>query len=220
MNNEKGFTLIELMVALTLGLLISAAAMQLFLTSQKNNVSQQGLINLQGSSIFGLESIVRDIRQANLLAEQPYMDDKTPSGGIVLTPFNLSTKYHETSPGVKELDFSIDEDLLSKSGVGDSNLTGLSSDQLVVQYRVNETNHFDCEGNSIPARTYVVQRFFLREDSNTQSNEPNKPLALACKATRYLEKDLSTKNTLDDLSGDGQIIIPRVDHLRVLLGVA
>lgn len=39
---SSGFTLLELMVALTLGLIISAAAIQIFITSQRDFSSQQG----------------------------------------------------------------------------------------------------------------------------------------------------------------------------------
>lgn len=213
---QQGFTLIELMVALTLGLLISAAAIQLFMTSQKSVASQQGLMNLQNSSIFGLETMVRDIRQANLRGREPYIDDKTVAGGIVLTANNLST--YKNAAGA--FAFTIDPTLLSNGDVGLSNLVGLKSDQLVIQYRVNGPNHFDCEGNSIPANTHVVQRYFVRKDTKALANEPNEGLALACKATRYLNEDISTKTTLTGLDGAGQIIIPRVDHFSVLLGVA
>ena len=215
-QNQQGFTLIELMVALSLGLLVSAAAIQLFITSQKSAASQQGMMNLQNSSIFGLETMVRDIRQANLRAREPYMDDKTVSGGVVLTANNLST--YKNAAG--SFAFNIDPGLLSKGNAGSSNLQGLQSDQLVIQYRVNGPNHFDCEGNSIPANTFVVQRYFVRADTKALTTEPNAGLALACKAARYLTSDISTKATLTGLDGAGQIIIPRVDHFSVLLGVA
>ncbi|MEC8056441.1 MAG: prepilin-type N-terminal cleavage/methylation domain-containing protein, partial [Pseudomonadota bacterium] len=69
---QKGFTLLELMVALALGLIISAAAIQLFLTSQRSITMQQALSNMQSDSVFGLEALIRDIRLANLNADQPY----------------------------------------------------------------------------------------------------------------------------------------------------
>ncbi len=50
---QRGFTLLELMVALALGLIISAAAIQLFLISQRSITTQQALSNMQSDSIFG-----------------------------------------------------------------------------------------------------------------------------------------------------------------------
>ena len=61
----KGFTLIELMIALVLGLLISAAAIELFTGSLLSSRMQQANDELQSSGIFGLDYIVRDIRLAN-----------------------------------------------------------------------------------------------------------------------------------------------------------
>ena len=76
------------------------------------------------------------------------------------------------------------------------------------------SNQFDCEGRQIVKDAYVVQRYFLRNDTNR--GDPNKPLALACKAFSYMGGEPAEI----DLSGDGQIMIPRVDHLSVQLVVA
>ena len=40
--SQQGFTLIELMIAITLGLLISAAALMIFLSSQRSLALQGG----------------------------------------------------------------------------------------------------------------------------------------------------------------------------------
>lgn len=42
-NKQYGFTLIELMIALVLGLIIVAAGIQLFITGQRSLSMQQGL---------------------------------------------------------------------------------------------------------------------------------------------------------------------------------
>lgn len=70
-SRVSGFTLIELMVALSLGLLIVAAATHLYLTAQRGMVTQQGAANLQNSASFGMEYMLRDIRLANLGASKP-----------------------------------------------------------------------------------------------------------------------------------------------------
>lgn len=211
---QRGFTLIELMIALVLGLLISAIALQLFLTSQRSVTSQQGFMSLQNSAIFGLDSVIRDVRLANLNSSQPIVNDKVLYGGVVLAADNISD--NRAADGT--LNFTINNNLLTRGAIGASNLDEESSDQLVIQYRVNTPNQFDCEGVGLPTNVYVVQRYFLRTDTNR--NDPNQPLALACKAARYTETTAKTNTTLADLSGNGQIIIPRVDHFSVRLGVA
>jgi type IV pilus assembly protein PilW len=80
---QKGFTLIELMVALVLGLLVSAAAVQLFTGSILSTRMQQANDELQNSGIFGLDYIVRDIRLANYEnINNPELNEQTPWGEL------------------------------------------------------------------------------------------------------------------------------------------
>ncbi|MCU7226266.1 pilus assembly protein PilW, partial [Acinetobacter bohemicus] len=85
---------------------------------------------------------------------------------------------------------------------GISNINTFSSDQLTIQYLPQYIKDdkgtlattddvwyggFDCEGNNLEftlaqGRQVIVQRYFLRADSNKSDNEPNQPLALACDA--------------------------------------
>ena len=212
-RKQKGFTLLELMISLVLGLLVSAIALQLFLTSQKSATVQQGMMNLQNSTLFGLGGMVDSIRLANLNSSQPYIDDKVLYGGVVLSANNISNNVTDGTSN-----FNIYDELLTRGGIGGSNLDGKSSDQLVIQYRVNTANQFDCEGKGLTANDYVVERYFIRED--TARNDPNKPFALACKAARYTEETAKTNTSLADLEGDGVVVIPRVDHFSVRLAVA
>lgn len=211
-NPRSGFTLIELMIALTLGLLISAIALQLFLTSQRSITTQQGMMNLQNSTLFGLGSIINEIRLANLNSSAPYVDDTILYGGVVLSARNISANLDASPPA-----FSIDENLLTRGAIGESNLEDQASDQLVIQYRVGTSDQFDCEGTALTGGEYVVERYFLRKDTNR--NDPNQPLALACKAARYSEAGAKSNTSLN-LGGGGEVILPRVDHFSVRLGVA
>ena len=220
-SSNSGFTLVELMISIVLGLMVTAAATQLFITGQRSITLQQGAASLQNSGSFGLEYILRDIRLANLGATTPAIDPSILHGGLVLSSANLTT--------VPAANFTLtgasgSNSLMTSSDTGFSNLKNQKSDQLVIQYKNIITDQepgraisqYDCEGKIIPANYYVVQRYFIREDSNNY-NDPNKPLVLACKAATYKE-DNETK--LDALNGNGEIIIPRVDHMHILLGVA
>ncbi len=82
---HSGFTLVELMIALALGLLIVAAATMLFLTGQKSYVLQAGMSDLQDNANFSLNYIVKDIRLTNLNVVKADINDETQYGGIVLT---------------------------------------------------------------------------------------------------------------------------------------
>lgn len=215
-SKQSGFTLLELMIALSLGLIVSAIAIQLALTGQKGVSTQQALSDLQNDSLFGLETFVREIRLANLNAVEPMINDTVLHGGIVLDARNYTQKIKIDKDGkpTTTLDITL-KNALSEGAVSESsNLVGQASDQLVIQYKNSMGNQFDCEGRQIVKDAYVVQRYFLRNDTNR--GDPNKPLALACKAFSYMGDEPAEI----DLSGDGQIMIPRVDHLSVQLVVA
>ncbi|KWQ03902.1 prepilin cleavage protein [Acinetobacter harbinensis] len=214
-TKHRGFTLVELMISIVLGLLVSAIAIQLFLTSQRSVTVQQGMMNLQNSALFGFGTMIDNMRLANLNSSQPFINDKVLYGGVVLSANNISDNLSA---------FTIDEDLLTRGGIGKSNLdikdadeNVLGSDQLVIQYKVSIPHQFDCEGTGLTISDYVVERYFLRKDTNR--NDPNEPLALACKAARYTAAEAKTNTTLN-LTGNGEIVIPRVDHFSVRFGVA
>lgn len=63
-NSQKGFTLVELMVALVLGLIFSAAAFQLLMTNQRTFGLQQAIASLQEDGQMALRYIAADIRNA------------------------------------------------------------------------------------------------------------------------------------------------------------
>ena len=139
---NKGFTLLELMIALALGLIVSAIAIQLTLTAQKSVSTQQAMSNLQSDALFGLEAVVRDVRLANLNASDVVVNDTVTHGGVVLDGRNYTSK--RTAAGLADL---VLVDALSKGEVANtSNLQGVNSDQLVIQYRNMMEAQFDCEG--------------------------------------------------------------------------
>lgn len=202
MRRQAGFTLIELMISLVLGLVVVAAAIMLFLTGVRSQAMQQGISDLQDNANFGLNYITQDVRLANLNTVAAKMDDELLYGGIVLSTKNLPAGLSST-----------DVALLSVGSEGASNVAQ-GSDQLVIQYRPMAAGGFDCEGRRIQADEVVIQRYFLREDDNASQGEGS-PLALACDAGYYT----SAGSEIFDFGGNGEIIMKRVDYFRVLLNV-
>lgn len=272
-SRQQGFTLIELMVAISLGLLIVAAASQLLLTGHKSLLMQNSAAEILDNGNFGLNYVTKDVRKANLGASNPVVNDETLSGGLVLAAGNV-TPYVE-----------IDAALMTRgdgqvAGVGNSwtgasNVVDKKSDQLTIQYSpVQEVLTpeqlmadmpadataaaalkakytaivvgADCAGKSINLLevregVHIVQRYFLRKDATASSGEPNEALALACTASRYTQDAVETEKAIDllhkktptnpstppftpivlsGLDGAGQIIMNRVDHFHIVLGVA
>lgn len=276
-HSQQGYTLIELMVALSLGLLISAAAIQLFITSQTTFSLQQGGADVQDSSIFGLELMSRNVRMANYGGGRPVMDDFTPIGGIVLTSDapKETARLGATIPvtvnlqGVQLSNAFVKDALLTRGAglpvgsaannewTGVSNMTVVGgaqaqSAQLVIQYRAPQ-DMFDCEGRTVrgprmsnqagdtlgetrdatgtlmPARMIdgdvVVERYFLRKDATGVATGENadRALVLACDAGRYgvnnAKQIADSTIPLQDFGDAGQVLMTRIDHFDLGLGV-
>ena len=230
---QKGFTLIELMVALVLGLILVAAAIQLFTGGILSSQLQRANAEIQDSGVFGVDYMLRDIRLANVgNLTNLEINDQTSYGGIVLTGSTASsTSNVNFVPKVGTAAY-IDSALLSR-GSGDTVSTtdnywkGLSnvkntagtaqvSDQLTIQF-VAPSQMFNCEGETVLAGDLVVQRYFLRRDANSTGIND---LALACDANTPAATAAAVSaqpTTVTGLGTAGQIIIPRVDHFHVLL---
>ncbi len=202
-THSSGFTLIELMISLVLGLLISAAVLQIYIINVRTSTVQQSASEVQDSAIFSLQAIEEHIRLANLGNPISNIKDTTNHGGIVLTTANLGTS---NATEAKYLTASADS-------TGLSNITGVESDQLTIQYKnVTSSSLFDCEGVEITSGSsdWVIERYFVRK----ATGGANTDLALACDAGRVNE----TGATVTDFGDAGEVIIPAVDQFKVLLG--
>ena len=199
--SQKGFTLIELIVALALGLLITAAATQLFLGGVVSTRIQQANAELQDSGVFGLEYVARDVRLANYgNISNPELTNTTPMGGIVFSQGGANSNVSE----------DIGETSVTRQGLGSN--ASENSDQLTIQF-IAPNRMFNCEGEEVMAGEYVIQRYFLRKDNNGAATD----LALACDANKH---GVTSAAGIANFGGNnaGQVIMPRVDHLRFYLG--
>ncbi|WP_433847577.1 PilW family protein [Acinetobacter proteolyticus] len=229
-TQQQGFTLIELMVALALGLLITAAAVQLFTGGMLSSKMQEANAELQNSGVFGLDYIARDLRLANYTnINNPALNEQTPWGGIVLTASSAASATNVNLPIPATSPF-LSNGLLSHSvGTGEAvsstknewrglSNVDLQSDQLTIQF-VAPNAMVNCEGDNVQERDYVIQRYFLRPiDPNATSGSE---YGLACDAntpTPAGTTAVSRPTTITGFGGAGELIIPRVDHFTVQLG--
>ena len=63
-GRARGFSLVELMVAMVIGLLILAAVSMILVNSKKNYTTQDSLARLQENARFAIQFLTRDIRMA------------------------------------------------------------------------------------------------------------------------------------------------------------
>lgn len=204
---NKGFTLVELMIAIMLGLLIVAASTQLFITGQVSLNLQKAMADIQDNSNFGINYISSDLRKANYNAEKPLVTGATKFGGIVMTNANFPSDL-TSLPAATLLTTNA-----SQSATGQ--LTDTASDQLVIQYYASE-NTIDCEGNLIVAGSVVVQRYFV-EGGDLKCDSGFYPYT---KPTAKDANNVELPYVLTGLNTNAQTIIRNVEYMRILLAVS
>ena len=211
-NNLAGFTLIELMISLVLGLLISAAVIQVYVVNTRTITIQQSASEVQDSTIFSLQALEDHIRIANLGNPITTINNMTNHGGIVLTSTNLGTA---NNTGTIFLTNSTG----SEGWTGVSNITGIGSDQLTIQYKnITPNILYDCEGGVIAAGSsdWVVERYFIRLATGASANSTGlQNLALACAAGRVSNDG----SVIEDFKDDGGVIVSAIDQFKILLGI-
>ena len=209
-NRMAGFTLIELMISLVLGLLISAAVIQIYVINTRTVTIQQSASEVQDSSIFALQALEEHIRLANLGNPITSISSTSNHGGVVLTPTNLGTAN-------TTLTTLLTNDSGSAGFTSVSNMANVASDQLTIQYKnITPSPLYDCQGAEIAAGSsdWVVERYFVRLATGTTASAGVQNLALACAAGRVSENG----TVIDAFSGNGEVIVPAVDQFKVLLG--
>ena len=205
-NSSSGFTLIELIISLVLGLLVSAAVIQVYIISARTSVVQQSASEVQDTTIFALQAVDDHIRLANLGNPISNITSTTPHSGIVLTTNNLG---NSNATDEKYLTVSADSD----GWTGLSNIVGIESDQLTIQYKnITSASLYDCEGTEIASGSsdWVVERYFIRQATGGSATD----LVLACSAGRVDEEGV----IVTAFTGNGEIIIPAIEQFKVLLG--
>lgn len=221
---QQGFTLIELMISLVLGLLISAAVIQVFITSQRVSRIQTAGSEVQDSAVFGMQSIEQQVRLSNLGNSGVPLNDVTALGGIVLTAEDDVSIASNVKDDIETGYLTRGQDMAS---VGSSNPrngaltnTDINSDQLTIQY-INKTERplYDCEGNEIAVNEHVISRYFVKEGTATGTTRRN--LDLNCDAGR-IKSDGTIEaftDTNKNFMNGGQTIIQNIDQFNIRLGV-
>lgn len=241
--NQLGFTLIELMISLTLGLILVAVAIQLLIGGQVNYRIQTSASSLQDSGVFGVNYVTKNIRLANH-GNAGAMNDESLYGGIVLSNQTSGTATPLADGNLKGLKFETaiisGINLISANKNNNSAFTSYEkSDQLVIMYQA-PINMFTCTGKKVagPNRTnttyakgwYVIERYYI--DKTSGKDEAN----LNCSAAMFIAngetvpqtysdkdpKEATTISVTDTLTGNyatnaGETIAKNVEYMRVQL---
>ncbi|STY94962.1 Tfp pilus assembly protein PilW [Moraxella atlantae] len=225
---QAGFTLIELMISLVLGLLITAAVFQVYIAMVRTSAIQRSGSEINDASIFGIQQVEQKLRLANLGNTVNQINQTTGYGGIVLSGANLNYSTDQPAPNDIAQKITVSADGNTTAGTSPlwskiSN-TNVGSDQLVIQYQnVTGENILDCENNTVAQNAHVVERYFLREPS-TNTNVSQNMLVLACDAGRVgvsgiLPANNSVTPKIPGFGGAGEELILNVDQFKVEIGI-
>jgi len=153
----SGFTLMELMIALALGLLIVAAGLAVFLSSQRSLSLQSGMSELQQNANFGLSLVTHDLRHTNLnTASSHRVNNYDEGSGIIFKKENLPTALQATA--------NLEAEFVTLQNKDTDNTTG-TSDRLTIQYVPASSEIFNCEGVQVTnaSSKTIVQRYYVAE---------------------------------------------------------
>lgn len=192
-NSQQGFTMLELIIAMALGLLIIAAATGVFLAGQRSLATQSGASDLQQNAIFGIAQLTHDLRHVNLntVVDSNVMKRTTLGGGIVFGAQNVVgiDKAHTTQT----------------SKVANTVFSGVNNDQLTIQFKPHVANLLQsCMGTLLGADEVNVQRYFIQP-----MPQGNDRFGLYCEADNNKDKFGSLPPRL---------IIPDVEAFKVRFG--
>lgn len=239
MNKQQGFTLIELMISLVLGLLIIAAASQVYVISLRTATVQQAGSSILDANVFGLQQIENNIRMAGLGLSDVAKAGAADSGILAGNDTAAAISMLRTN-GTK-----LSSTLISRDRLGPTNTTSGGSDQLTIQYRA-PANMRDCEGHlvlgprtgilDLPGNPVVsidgqiiVERYFVKDNNGT--------LELRCDAGLYVSNHIiqddgqGTANAtiltgadkrynIQNFGNDGALIASGIDDFQVRFGIA
>ena len=83
-NRQSGVTLIELMIAMTIGLVMMAGAISLFIQGKRSYLENERITRMQDDSRFALGELTRDLANAGFWGELPAAESITPDASLTL----------------------------------------------------------------------------------------------------------------------------------------
>ena len=83
-THQRGFTIVELMIAMALGLFLVAGVVTLFLHSRQSFNQDENTARLQDEARFAIQELARDLRMASYITEPLVPGSIAADGGLTL----------------------------------------------------------------------------------------------------------------------------------------
>ncbi len=159
MHHQRGFSLLELMIAVTLGIIIVGGVGTLFISNQQTNRTQEALSDTQESGRLAFEFIARDIRMAGSTG-----CPRTDRVANVLESKNSTTDWWADAFGPSIIGYEGDKDL---PGI----TTGTASGNRVAGTDAITIRHSDTSGFSIAEHNPNAAQFKLNKPHTLKDND-------------------------------------------------
>lgn len=213
---SRGFTLVELLIALTLGLVILAASLAVYVSSSRGSRLSQVETQLNEDGILALNLIQQQLKQAG------YSRQIIPSNGATVMG-------NYAGPAVRGCDGGF-----SDAGAAFSDLTctgGSGSDAIAIRYEATIDNTMPTTGTP-PLPTNCVGEGVNATTASQASPAPASPAPAnyALADNRYMVTDADTEPMLScrgskasgtgNAMGTAQPLLASVESMQILYGVA
>lgn len=212
---QAGYTMLEMLVSIAVGIIIALAATQLFVTNQMSFNLQKGIGDVSDNGRFALEFMGRSIRAGSL---QPMASATAANNTVGLAGAQWPVVIVDAADVPAGLNlpnnvFSQDNlSALAAPAAGKQGGVGPSDSLLVQYFTLFDTR--DCEGRIVPGGNYVLARFFLRPDTTAGTGS-----ALACEGGYHSGLAGSALTNFTTTDTGGTVMLSAVDNFQVLIGV-
>ncbi len=213
-SSELGLTLVELMVAITIGLVITFAVTSLYISNQQTYKAQTGNAQMQDNARFAMAQVGRIIKQAgyyDVLGGVTF-----DASGSYSMPTDASGNYAYNT--IQASDVVAASNDVTVSNFNASNglaiLNGTTADQLTLAFKTGPqaaTGNAmpDCLGNSVTAANMLVKnRFYIDVNTTGGVTRP----ALKCDVTWNGAAPTGTNLSTG-------VVADNIERLQILMGV-
>lgn len=200
MSRQRGLSMVELMVALTIGMILAIVIGQAYLSASTAQSSQTDLTRIQESARFSFDLFAREGRMAG------YRDNTIPAAAyltFVTTAAATAFLTGTNDAATVALGSSVTATVLNRSDTitfrfyGNDNAAGTAADNSVL----------DCQGNSVRRVALLAETIYVAADASN-NNEPT----LFCSSV-YVTTPGGTPTTPTQVP-----LIPGVESLQILYG--
>jgi type IV pilus assembly protein PilW len=211
-NFQKGFSLIELMIAMTLGLLLMSGVVQIFLSSKQAYSTISGSSETLDNGRLGLHFISSSISKGGYWGDVSFIRAYGSDEALTATQTaGTNTPYNDSYSGRfinNSYIFGLNNDA-TDVGVVDG------TDQFFIRFNGHDINPMtNCAGGSVNAQSVAIERFYL----STVNGSESLPSLVCETSVLVLDQTTGDISLPADPEIKTQVLISGVENMQILYG--